>query len=72
MRLDKYGQSIFDQQDIFNLIYENDLETLTDLIVENTVDIKQFNSLLNNSLTTTENLNYDQTINDFDLANHCF
>jgi DNA polymerase III alpha subunit len=28
-----------------------------------------FNSLLNNSLTTTENLNYDQTINDFDLAN---
>jgi DNA polymerase III alpha subunit len=69
MRLDKYGQSIFDQQDIFNLIYENDLETLTDLIVENTVDIKQFNSLLNNSLTTTENLNYDQTINDFDLAN---
>jgi DNA polymerase III alpha subunit len=69
MRLDKYGQSIFDQQDIFNLIYENDLEKITDLIVENTADIKQFNNLLNNSLTISENLNYNQTREDFDVEN---
>jgi len=69
MRLDKFKQTIFNEQDIFDLIYENDIESLENVILENSINLQNFNTLLNNKLISFQNINYEQTLEEFDKKN---
>lgn len=56
MRLDSYDRLIFDDVDIFDLIYNNDLDLIKDCIAENTDAIQKFNVYsdvkINTAITT--------------------
>lgn len=62
MKLDKFGNPIFNQTDVFKLLYQGNTSVLPQLTVENSSEITQlaniaeihFNTIENNSLTIEE------------------
>lgn len=69
MRLDNYSRLILNEQDVFELIYENKLDIIPDLIVDNTNSIRQFNQISPVKINTSDNLDYIKTLEFFDLSN---
>lgn len=64
MRKSKAGFPVFSSQDIFDLIYKGRSDIISDLLVEDSDDIKEFNSFSDTQLTI-----YDMSIEDsIDLA----
>ncbi len=46
MKLDKFSSPIYSESDIFDLIYQGNLDVLNKIAVDNTDEIKKFNSQL--------------------------
>jgi DNA polymerase III alpha subunit len=69
MRYDKYSRPIFDEQDIFNLIYEDHFDKLSNLIVEDTKSIHDLNKQLDQKLVKESDTDYSKNIKDFDNEN---
>ncbi len=66
MKLDKFSQPVFQSQDLFDLIYENDPNILKEIIVENDLDIESFSKHSELILKTVENISYSDSISEFD------
>jgi DNA polymerase III alpha subunit len=66
MKLDKYSQPIFKSQDLFREIYENGLGFLSEAIIEKDSEIEQLLSNLDRKLTTTDVIDYDLEVEQFD------
>lgn len=65
MHLDKFGNSIFSENDIIRLLYQNyHFDSDSEIIVQDSKDISQFEESLGFSLQRLSNL--DITISDFD------
>lgn len=47
MRLDKFNNPIFNEVDVFNFLYQGHTSKLTDLMVERSPDITQFETITN-------------------------
>jgi DNA polymerase III alpha subunit len=69
MRYDKYSRPIFDEQDIFNLIYEDHFDKLSNLIVEDTKSIHDLNKQLDQKLVKESDTDYSKNIKDVDDDN---
>jgi DNA polymerase III alpha subunit len=74
MKLDKFSQSIFQSQDLFNIMYEKDLDVLNKIIVEEDSEISSFIKHSELVLQTTESISYSSNVFDFDrnLQNQWF
>jgi len=66
MKLDKFSQAIFQSRDLFDLMYENDLEILNEIIVEDNSDIKVFTEQSELILKTVNNISYSTNVSEFD------
>lgn len=69
MKLDEYTRSIFNSEDLFNIIYEHGPELLNKTIAENHSEIQKFNELNDNIITTIDKLETFNTIELFDKNN---
>jgi DNA polymerase III alpha subunit len=69
MKVDKFSQPIFEDQDIFKFLYENDLDTLDQLIAESSPEVEKLIQTSGLSILTTNNIEYTQEVEDFDKAN---
>jgi DNA polymerase III alpha subunit len=69
MKVDKFSQPIFEDQDIFKFLYENDLDTLDQLIAESSPEVEKLIQTSGLSILTTSNIEYTQEVEDFDKAN---
>lgn len=67
MIIDKFNSSIFGQEDIFKLLYTDNVEALSDIIVENNSDILQFENVSGMKLNYQTHCNTD--IETFDKEN---
>lgn len=70
MKLDEYNRSIFDSDDLFNIIYEQGPELIQKIIVENNKEVQKFNENNNDIVLTTNNLTVFDSIESFDKNNH--
>jgi DNA polymerase III alpha subunit len=66
MKLDKYSQPIFNSQDLFQEIYENGPDFLTEAIVEKDSEIELFLNNLDIPLKTTDTIDYSVSTEWFD------
>lgn len=66
MKLDKFSQSIFQEQDVFNLLYENKLDLLCKIITEDTEEIKKLIQHSELPIQTTQTIDYSIDVDDFD------
>jgi DNA polymerase III alpha subunit len=69
MKLDEYSQSIFDSDDLFDIIYEQGLESIHKIIVENNKEIQKFNENNNDIILTTDKLQIFNSVELFDEHN---
>lgn len=53
MKFDAYDRLIFNETDIFDLIYNNDIDLIKDCVAENTFDIQQFNKFSDVKIETS-------------------
>lgn len=67
MRFDQYSRPIFNNQDIFDIIYNQDLDTLDSIIVEDSSEITALKQLSNIKMTISEELNL--SLEEFDKIN---
>lgn len=65
MKLDSFGVPVFNEQDIFECIYQD--QNLNDLIVQDSQEIKQLEEISNLNLTKYQSSTL--TIEEFDLQN---
>jgi DNA polymerase III alpha subunit len=68
MKVDKFSQPIFEDQDIFKFLYENDLDALDQLIAESSPEVEKLIQTSGLSILTTNNIEYTQEVADFDKA----
>ena len=68
MKLDEYSRSIFDSNDLFDIIYEHGPEVLQNLIVKHDEEIQKFNEA-NNNLIRIKNENVNDSVESFDKNN---
>ena len=68
MKLDEYSRSIFDSNDLFDIIYEHGPEVLQNLIVKHDEEIQKFNKA-NNNLIRIKNENVNDSLESFDKNN---
>ena len=68
MRLDKFSQPIFEDQDVFNALYENGLDFLDKLIAEDSPEIEKLIHTSGLAILTTQHIDYTQDSNDFDTV----
>jgi DNA polymerase III alpha subunit len=68
MKVDKFSQPIFEDQDIFKFLYENGLDTLDQLIAESSPEVEKLIQTSGLSILTTNNIEYTQEVADFDKA----
>jgi len=68
MKLDEYSRSIFDSNDLFDIIYEHGPEVLQNLIVKHDEEIQKFNEA-NNNLIRIKNDNVNDSVESFDKNN---
>ena len=52
MRLDKFNNPIFNEVDVFNFLYQGHTSNLTDLMVERSPDITEFEKISNTNFLT--------------------
>lgn len=69
MKLDLYSNPIFQDQDIISLLYEGNIKSLDQLIVDNSPEISQLIEHAAIGLKTASSINYDKTVNDQDAEN---
>jgi DNA polymerase III alpha subunit len=68
MKVDKFSQPIFEDQDIFKFLYENGIDTLDQLIAESSPEVEKLIQTSGLSILTTNNIEYTQEVADFDKA----
>lgn len=68
MKLDKFSQPIFEDQDVFNALYENGLDFLDKLIAEDSPEIEKLIHTSGLSVLTTQHIDYAQDPKDFDAV----
>lgn len=68
MLLDKFGNPIFQEQDIFNMLYKGQLEYLDQIFAEPTDEVR---ALFKNLGVTPKQLDYYEDQKFFDEANQC-
>ena len=68
MKLDEYSRSIFDSNDLFDIIYEHGPKVLQNLIVKHDEEIQKFNEA-NNNLIRIKNEDVNDSVESFDKNN---
>ena len=68
MRLDRFSNPIFDEQDIFDAFYQGHTDILSKVTVDPTLEIKLLGDISNTYLITPTELQDEFTIADYDRA----
>lgn len=66
MKLDKFSQPVFQEQDIFNLLYENKLDLLYKIIAEDTEEIEKLIQHSELPIQLTQTIDYSKDVSEFD------
>lgn len=67
MILDQFNRSIFNDKDLFNILYNYDPDIVKKLLLENTAEIQKFQSFLNDKLQIVSDT--DKSISEHDSEN---
>jgi DNA polymerase III alpha subunit len=66
MYIDKYGNSVYQDSDILELLYQKKYSLLDQIFVENSSDIEKFEEFANTRLKKITDLPNDLSVEDFD------
>lgn len=68
MRSDIYGNPIFQEQDILKLLYQGNISSLTNVIVESSPEINKLIEHSGLAITQCKDINYNINIEEFDKS----
>jgi DNA polymerase III alpha subunit len=68
MKSDKFGNPIYEEQDLINLLYLGNAEKIDQVLVENSDLMTLFESYSNLNLRKIDNSIYSTSVEDFDIA----
>lgn len=69
MLFDIYGNTIFQNKDIFDLLYSRKIENIDKIIAEPDPEVEKLLEYSTLKFKTSDSIDYSQSIEEFDLAN---
>lgn len=69
MLFDIYGNTIFQNKDIFDLLYSRKIENIDKIIAESDPEVEKLLEYSTLKFKTSDSIDYSQSIEEFDLAN---
>lgn len=69
MLFDIYGNTIFQNKDIFDLLYSRKIENIDKIIAESDTEVEKLLEYSTLKFKTSDSIDYSQSIEEFDLAN---
>jgi hypothetical protein len=68
MRLDRFSNPIFNEQDIFDALYQGHIDVLSKVTVDSTIDIQRLGTVSDTEIISPVNLDDSVTLQDYDSA----